>query len=90
MIPVIRMINICLSIYICITKKCVFNNLKTITHYYNNGFEEDIYIYNIYIYIYNIYIYNIQIYRYIYIYISVYIKYIYIYVYVFSLRFPAC
>ena len=35
---------------ICITKKCVFNNLKKITHYYNNGFEEDIYIYNIYTY----------------------------------------
>ena len=31
---------------ICITKKCVFNNLKKITHYYNNGFEEYIYIYN--------------------------------------------
>ena len=25
-------------------KKCVFNNLKKITHYYKNGFEEDIYI----------------------------------------------
>ena len=36
---------------ICITKKCVFNNLKKITHYYNNGFEEDIYICT-YIYIY--------------------------------------
>ena len=28
-----------------VTKKFVFNNLKKITHYYNNGFEEDIYIY---------------------------------------------
>ena len=35
---------------ICITKKCVFNNLKKITHYYNNGFEENIYIYILYIY----------------------------------------
>ena len=26
-----------------ITKKCLFNNLKKITHYYNNGLEEDIY-----------------------------------------------
>ena len=26
-----------------ITKKCAFNNLKKITHYYNNGLEEDIY-----------------------------------------------
>ena len=35
-------------------KKSVFNNLKKITHYYNNGFEEDIhnYIYTLYIYIY--------------------------------------
>ena len=30
---------------ICVTKACVFNNLKKITDYYNNGFEEDIYIY---------------------------------------------
>ena len=31
-------------------KKCVFNNFwKRISHYYNNGFEEDIYIYISYI-----------------------------------------
>ena len=49
---------------ICITKKCVFNKSKKITRYYNNGFEEDIYIY-MYIYIY------VFIYIYIFIYLDI-------------------
>ena len=44
------------------TKKCAFNNLKKITHYYNNGFEEDIYYTHIYKHItYVLYIYYISI-----------------------------
>ena len=42
---------------ICLTKKCVYSDFENITHCCYNGFEEDIYIYNIYIYIIYIYIY---------------------------------
>ena len=62
---------------ICTTKKCVFNNFwKKIAHYYNNGFEEDIYIY-ILIYIHILYILFIYIYYILFIYIyNIYLKYL--------------
>ena len=63
----------------CITKKCVFNNLKKKSHIITTTALKKIYIYiyiNIYI-IYIIYIYDIHTYLHIYVYI-----YIYIYMYV--------